>query len=189
MSSLGSFNLKMLFKDEDEGVESYALGKEHLIFWTDTYAYKIVDFSGTSVSEGQLEGMSDNEDALPLTQINCNWFCAMDDGAKRVMFVRFIDLTTADICVLDTSNNSVTVFCAGLKIERAMFHNFCWLNYNVEEKSVQLAYSTETQVKYFRSIGQENPSAELTIECANPNIFFQKDNTMMMANNFKDSTN
>jgi len=79
----------------------------------------------------------------------------------------------------------VETFAKNLPIKRRWFHNFCWLRYNQDDNTAQLAFSTEKECEYFGKINKDQDGGEpVQVKCNNPNIFFEKDDTMLMACNY-----
>jgi len=62
------------------------------------------------------------------------------------------------------------------------------LKYNHEDNAAQLCFSTEDKCLYFGQIksGANGLEHSNVIECCNPNIFFEKDDKLLMCCNYKD---
>merc|ERR1712031_139572 len=104
-----------------------------------------------------------------------------------MLYVSFVDDNNAVLKHADLKTGTCTTWAEGLQVKRSYFHNFCWLKYNADTETAQLAYSTEDKVCYYNSIkkgANQTPAHETA--CANPNIFFEGADYIACACNFKE---
>jgi len=173
-------------REGDEAVESYTYGDSHLVYWTESFGYTITDHHGRVAIQGKLAGeqVGDN---LPFTFLNCYWFTPMGNDIHQMMYLSFTDENNAVLKVANLKTGETSVWCTGIAVKRSYFHNFCWLRYNTDNESAQLAYSTEDKCMYYNALKKGACSGEAhTATCANPNIFFEHNNVMTIACNFKE---
>jgi len=173
-------------REDDEAVESYVYGDQHLVYWTESFGYTITDLHGRIAIQGKLAGekVGDN---LPFTFLNCYWFTPMGNDIHQMLYLSFTDENNAVLKVANLKTGEITEWAQGLSVKRSYFHNFCWLRYNAETETAQLGYSTEDKVMYYNAIKKgANTTEAHSAACANPNIFFEGGNVMTVACNFKE---
>lgn len=173
-------------REGDENVESFAYGEHHFIHWTESFGYTITNTFGSIIYQNKLKSETVG-DHLPFTFLNCNWFTIMGNDISKMMYVSFVDAENAVIKVINLKTEETSVWATGLAVKRQFFHNFCWLKYDADKETAQMAYSTEDKINYFKEIKKgENTAEAETTACTNPNIFFQGADNIMFACNFKE---
>lgn len=184
VKGINSFNVE-LNREGDEEIESYVYGEHHLVHWTESFGYTITDLHGRMVYQGKLQG-EEVGDNLPFTFLNCYWFTPMDD-IKRMMYVSFTGTDMAALKVIDLATGTTETWCSNIAVKRSYFHNFSWLRYDKATETVQFAYAQEDCCKYYNALKKgENTSEAHSAACANPNIFYQGNDYITIACNFKD---
>lgn len=172
-------------REGDEQVESYVYGDQHLVYWTESFGYTITDFHGRVAVQGKLAG-EEVGDNLPFTFLNCYWFTPMDD-IHKMLYVSFTDENNAVLKVADLKSGETSTWAEGLAVKRSYFHNFCWLKYNADTETAQLAYATEDACKYYNAIKKgANTTEAHSAACSNPNIFYEGKDYITVCCNFKE---
>jgi len=184
-----------------ESVESYAYGNDNLIFWNQSYDYNVLSKGGKSVWNGKLTGedavpfknsgekIPEEDEKHPLTMsANCNWFTPMKNF-NHMLYVSFVDKSTANLNVWDFDQKKVVeTFAKNLPIERRFFHNWCWLRFNEDDNTAQLAFSANNKCQYFGLIKKGQDGGQpIDINFPRPSHFFEKDNTMLMTCNYPEN--
>jgi len=166
-------------------VEMYAFGAENIICWTEDFKYKVFGSNGSEVYSGQIDETLPQY-ALPLTQINCRWFCPM--GTDSMLYVAFRTVSCAggdvQLRLWNFKTETSVEWAPSVVVKREFFHNFAWLHYNPQTKRAQLCWQDSESTSQYLTV-LEGAAAEVTeVGCTNPTLFSVHNHTLYMNCNY-----